>query len=308
MNVQCDAEPPSERLSTRFKERYARWHQLHLLEGPGRAYPYAWRLPEMARPLGQPFVNQAHHALALDLYCLGRFPEALAALPAEDEGEVSIEMTQLRRYIHCLSQADPVDSPIELPLDDLYLNYLHIPVPSVSPHLATQACHAPLLTQSPSSAAQPWQGLLQAWLAVQQAQNLHEVVSAKCHPKWHTTWHAKLHSYLASLRAISPCLGAQAEAIFAEIQYCIAPRWSVVWVDHALDKVESFSQHHLKARLLFLKAQALAASGELAESLRFQRLAITLAKRQGALRYLALGVHQEGAQGELGVSRGLGRG
>jgi hypothetical protein len=93
---------------------------------------------------------------------------------------------------------------------------------------------------------------------------------------------------LDTLRKLHPALGAQAEAIHAETRYCQGPRWAVVWLDHALDQVDLFSQHHLKARLLGLKARALEAAGELGEGARFRKLARALAERQGARLYLRL--------------------
>jgi len=261
-------KPPIEQ----FGERYAMWQQLHTQHGPGRSYPYAWRLPELARPLGQPLAHQAQHALALDLYCLGRFAEALDALPPHSETEDCAECTQLRQYLHCLSTVEPAG----VPLDNVYLNYLYSPPPPVHHHTAMQARLYPALIKLPARVAEPWQRLLQAWIEVRQVKPPHNID------------HARLHLDLALLRKTTQCLGAQAEALFAEIQFYLDLRWSVVWLDQALDRIDSFSQHHLKARLLFLKAQALAASGELGESQRFERLAITLAERQGAQRYLAL--------------------
>ena len=250
-----------------FAERYATWQQLHRRHGPGRSYPYAWRLPELARPLGQPYANQALHALALDLYCLGRFPEALEALSAQSGADSADESVRLRQYILCLTGHETVlDSG-----SNLYLKYLCAENLCDAGYLTNQNCNYPALTSLPPEAAPHWQALLNAWAQTRQAQ------SSDLEP---------LHRALAALRKSTPSLSAQAEALFAEIQFLQNPRWSVDWLDHALDQVESFSQHHLKARLLFLKAQALAASGELKESIRFKTLAISLAKRQGAQHYL----------------------
>jgi hypothetical protein len=99
---------------------------------------------------------------------------------------------------------------------------------------------------------------------------------------------AASHQALARLRLLHPTLAAQAAAVLAETIYCMGPRWAPVWLDHALDQVDLFSQHHLKARLLGLKARALEAAGELGEGARFRKQAKALAERQGARLYLGL--------------------
>lgn len=112
------------------------------------------------------------------------------------------------------------------------------------------------------------------------------------------TWHAArlrqavdlaaCHRALAGLRRLNPALAAQAEAVFAEAHYLLGPRWAPVWLDLALAQAERLGQHHLKARLLGLKASALEAAGELGEGARFRKVARALAQRQGAALYLRL--------------------
>lgn len=91
---------------------------------------------------------------------------------------------------------------------------------------------------------------------------------------------------LARLGELHPSLAAQGEAVLAEALYWLAPRWATVWLDHALNQVELFGQHHLKARLLGLKASALDGAGALGEGARIRKQARALAERQGARLYL----------------------
>ena len=245
-----------------FAQRFTSWEILHHQQGPGRSYPYAWRLPELARPLGRTHRIQAHFALALDLYTLGRFEEALAALPEADDWE---ETTVLRRRLHLLlGHREPGEDEVGIPLgEQAYLAYLQdLP----------EAWKAPDLSDM-GEVDRPWLTVLRIWSLARQGQPVSLTAS---------------HLALARLRGLAPTLAAQAEAVHAEAAYWLGPRWAPVWLDHALDQVELFSQHHLKPRLLGLKARALEASGKLREGARFRKLAQTLAKRQGALLHQRL--------------------
>lgn len=242
-----------------FAQRHLAWKILHRLEGAGRSYPYAWRLPELARPLGQACLHRAENALALDLYTLGRFPEALAALSATN----SSPQAQALRHRARLLMDGPAAVP-EAGADPMESSYLA--------YLGDQARPATELAGF-SGTDRLWHTVLEVWARAGQG-----------HPVCLT----RSHRALAGLRRLTPALAAQAEAVFAETVFCLGPRWAPVWLDHALDQVDLFSQHHLKARLLGLKARALEAAGELGEGARFRKQARALAERQGARLYLRL--------------------
>jgi hypothetical protein len=94
------------------------------------------------------------------------------------------------------------------------------------------------------------------------------------------------HAALALLRGIAPVDAARAQALHAEAAFHVSPAWALTWLDEALEQIERHGQHHLKARLLELKARALEANGLLGASSRFLELARETARRQGAWRYL----------------------
>lgn len=95
-----------------------------------------------------------------------------------------------------------------------------------------------------------------------------------------------VHAALAWQRRHAPAEAARGEAVFAEARFRQAPGPALVWLDHALERLEQFGQHHLKARLLHRKALSLEAAGLLAEADRFLAVARETALRQGAWRYL----------------------
>jgi hypothetical protein len=97
---------------------------------------------------------------------------------------------------------------------------------------------------------------------------------------------APAHAALALLRGIAPVEAARAQALHAEAAFHASPAWALTWLDEALEQIERHGQHHLKARLLELKARALEANGLLGASSRFLELARETARRQGAWRYL----------------------
>lgn len=242
-----------------FVQRFTAWELLHHQRGPGRSYPYAWRLPDLARQLGRNRLMQAQFALALDLYTLGRFEEALATLPEADDRE---ETTVLRRRVLLiLGHKEPGEGEIGIPLAErAYLAYL-----KDLPESWNATGHGDL-----SETNRLWFTVLETWSQARQGKPVSLSAS---------------HRALARLRILAPTLAAQAEAVHGEAVYWLGPRWASVWLDHALDQVELFSQHHLKARLLGLKARALEAAGELGEESRFRKLAQALAARQGARLY-----------------------
>ncbi|MCP5278783.1 MAG: hypothetical protein H6935_10550 [Thiobacillus sp.] len=245
-----------------YAERLGTWQTLHRLQGPGRSYPYAWRLPELARPLGRAQLRQAQHALALDLYTLGRFTEAQAALPEAEEDE---GITALERRLYLLLRSPAAAAIHAVPLPGLEPRYLA--------YVADRAQDWPAAApRGPTEPDRLFSSLLDAW---SQARGGHPI-SLAVHQR-----------ALARLRCLHPSLCVQGEAVLAEALYWLGPRWATVWLDHALDQVDLFSQHHLKARLMGLKARALDAAGELGEGARFRKQARALAERQGARLYLA---------------------
>lgn len=255
----------------RFAERFATWEQLHNTQGPGRSYPYAWRLPELARPLGRVALQQAQHALALDLYTLGRFKEALEALPEAGDDQAS---NHLRHRLNLLL-AHP--EPNVMQVYDLsvterdYCDYLlSHPLQDPGPSPVSNDETVP-------EADRLWSTVLHAWSQAREGRDV--ALSAS-------------HQALASLRRLNPTLAVQAEAVFVETIYWLGPRWAPVWLDHALDLVDQYSQHHLKARLMGLKARALEAAGDLGEGARFRKQAMAMAERQGARLYLDLFIQE----------------
>lgn len=259
------AESPSP--EQRFTERLATWVHLHRLHGPGRSYPYAWRLPELARPLGRVPVQRAQQALALDLYTLGRFAEALEALPEPGDG---LAEEGLRQHLNLLlGHTEPGSMQADgLPVaQKAYCDYL------LGRPLRGLELEAMPNDATATEAERLWSTMLRTWSL---ALGAHEAPLAAS------------HQALARLRALHPTLAAQAEALFAETVYWLGPRWAPVWLDHALDLVDRFSQHHLKVRLMGLKARALEASGDLGEGARFRKQARALAERQGARLYISL--------------------
>ena len=262
------APTPMTNQAETFAERYSTWETLHRLYGPGRSYPYAWRLPELARSQGQGVLARAQHALALDLYTLGRFPESQAVL----EGITTAAPGPLGHRLSLLlgrPVQEEATTQEHLPgLEATYLAYLGDRPLDAFPSPAFDA-------NEPDHA---WATLLQCW---------HRARSGAA------TELAPSHGALSALRALHPTLAAQGEALLAETCYTLDPRWASVWLDHALDQVDLYSQHHLKARLMGLKARALEAGGELGEGARFRKQARALAERQGARLYLGLFIEEE---------------
>ncbi|HNQ04668.1 MAG TPA: hypothetical protein PKH69_08650 [Thiobacillaceae bacterium] len=246
---------------TAFHLRYRRWQDLHRQAGAGRSYPHARRLPGLARPLGPAGRHTAENALALDLYSLGRFQEALAVLSPDN---TSPPAGNLRQRLALLRHGAIPAGVQPGPAQAAYLAYL-----ADQPRTCVQA-----LARTQGGEADPaWLTVLGVWARARLGQ--------KSDP-------GPGHQALASLRRPDSALAAQAEALHAEAAFHLGARWAVVWLDLALEQAERFGQHHMKARLLFLKAYALEAAGEPGEGARFRNLARCLAERQGAFLYLEL--------------------
>jgi len=259
---------------------------LHARFGPARSYPYAWRLPALARDGGRDARLRAALALGLTLHAMGRFAEVLANLPdadvrpLADVAEPTADLLDLRA--RCLWLQDETDAALSLAeaswsaqprsLRRLHarLSFLQLAddpeaVLAIVPWYR-EAAHAAL-----SLADQAWSALFQHWA--------HARLGRDGDP-------APVHAALSRLREIAPVDAARGEALHAEAAYHASTAWSLTWLDQALEQGERFGQHHLKARLLSYKARALAANGVLGESSRFLKLARETAERQGAWRYL----------------------
>ncbi len=246
--------------ATRFARHHAEWANLLARQGSARAYPYAWRLPELARRLDTDARAKAGAALAETLYRMGRFDEAVACLDAHPP---AARLAGLRQRCLCLLDHDATGQPASAsdPIDNAYLAFLNDDATACLAALPTVAADAP-----------DWPVVLADWARRRLG------LSADA---------GRAHRALRDLRARAPVDAAHAAAIHAEAAFHDGPAWSIAWLDDALEQCEHLGEHHIKARLLRLKADAHAAAGQLADSVRFERLALDLARRQGARLYLA---------------------
>jgi hypothetical protein len=257
-----------------FAARHAAWAALHARFGPARSFPYAWRLPELARREGALAEARAALALGRTLYAMGRFaeitdPKPLVAALAQADPGLLAALDDLRRRCAWLRGEELPDqiTPIapEQRSDRAYFLYLRDePAP-------LGALAEDLVTGPASVAEQCWAAILAHWARTRLGQHAAP---------------AAAHSALAMLRRQAPAEAAHAAGVMAEAAFHLGPAWSLVWLDDALEQAERFGQHHLKARLLHFKARALEAAGCLGESGRFLKLARETAERQGAWRYL----------------------
>ncbi len=265
------ARPSPETGSCEFERRYALWADLDARFGSARSYPYAWRLPELARQADATARRQAALALARTLYAMGRFADALAALPDAD-GQTDPAVLETRA--HCLWLLGEDDAA--------RADAARIAYPDRRDTLRARATFAYLADDGADATPPVW-----AYCAAAGRQGRHAAWAAllAC---WLQPGHdpARPHAALAWLRQHQPARAAEGEALFAEARLRQAPADALVWLEHALDQVEKYGQHHLKARLLFQKAAALEAAGQLGVAAKFQSLARETAKRQGAWRYL----------------------
>jgi len=253
-----------------FRQRYAVWAGLRAREGAARAYPHAWRLPELARQHGRAAQASANLALGLTLYELGRFAEARAALPAPDD---DCDLDTLAMHAACACQLASDDACPELCADPRllaatpaalaarsWLCFLRDDAVAVPP-----LCHA--WQSLDAGSARDWPVIWRHWAERRQGLGGDEPAA---------------HTALARLRRHAPAAAVLAVAAHAEAAFHRGAAWSQVWLNEALAQCECYGQHHLKARLLWLKARALGADGQLADADRFAKLAHTLARRQGA--------------------------
>jgi hypothetical protein len=257
-----------------YRQRYAEWQRRYLYEGATRAYPYAWRLPEAARRLGAKEHARAQHALVLTLYCLGRYAEAERNLPdpACLDARAATRCTGLTRRCawlqgRAVAGVDGAGDLVALS-EAAQFDWLRADITALSARLPAyrQAARGQAIEAACCE-------VLDCWLRAAAGEGFAP---------------AAAQTALAELRSRVPAMAASAEAVLAEAAFRHAPRWSVVWLDAALDSCERFAQHHCQARLLVCKAGALQAAGALREAERFEALAGALAARQGDQRVLAL--------------------
>lgn len=259
-----------------FAARHAAWAELHARFGPARSFPYAWRLPELARREGALAEARAALALGRTLYAMGRFPEVPDRLPkaaalALADPVLLAALEDLQRRCAWLRGEELPDPVLASPMAPeqrrhrAYFLYLR-DEPATLAALAQD-----LAANSASEAEQAWAAILAHWARARLGQ---------------AAVPADAHAALATLRRQAPAEAAHAACIIAEAAFHLGPVWSLVWLDDALAQAERFGQHHLKARLLHFKAHALEAAGRLGEAGRFLKLARETAKRQGAWRYL----------------------
>ncbi len=259
-----------------FERRYALWAELHARFGSARSYPYAWRMPDLARDEGPKARFRAALALAQTLYAMGRFDEALAALPGSDRpGDAGLTAQSRCLRAHCfwlrgdtgtaLAEAERGAYPDRLALLQSQAVFRYLMDDSASPRFAEYLQAA----EAGGGEHAAWAGLLADWASPENGVGV-----------------SRIHAALAWLRIHRPAKAAEGEAIHAEARFRRTPAEALVWLDHALEQCEKFGQHHLKARLLRRKSLALEASGQLGEAGRFLELARETAQRQGAWRYL----------------------
>ncbi len=266
-----------------FERRHAIWAELHARFGSARAYPYAWRLPELARDEGPSARFRAALALAQTLYAMGRFGEAQAALPKDEahaDACLSAEALQLHACCHALQ--DETDEALALAemaqtTWPNRLEALHAQIQFLFLIDVREAGYA--VGQKYLQAARLGDTEEHGAWAVLMAQWSQSTPPGRVDP-------VKAHTALSWLRAHAPVKAAIGEAIHAETCFRHTPAEALVWLEHALDLADKFGQHHLKARLLHLKSRSLDAAGRLAEAGRFLDLARDTARHQGAWRYL----------------------
>ncbi len=262
-----------------FVLRHGEWRRRLVHQGPGAAFPYAWRLPELARNLERPQRLVAALALARTLFGLGRFGDCHQALEATPTQPGDAPLAILRHAhlaIRCrrvTGQAwatPPAADPDQAVHLDIILDthYLLDDAPALGV-LAPRCRAAALSAGDPARAA--WAALLMDW------------AGARC---GETGVPGAGLRALAVLARHHPTRAALGEGIHAHAAFLRDPASALSWLDQALLAADRQGQHQDQARLLYLKSLALAADGQLADADRFLKLARETAKRQGAWRWL----------------------
>ena len=233
------------RLSLDFPLAFAEWLALQARHGPARAYRPALKLPVLARTAGVEAGRQAAWAVGSTLFWMGRFSDArrwLEPLHARELGWIMALQGDREAAL-----ALPHNATLHFFRDD------------------PEACLRWLGTPAdPVEAAQA--ELLRYWARTRLGEQTDE---------------AAAQTALATLRRLAPCDEARGMAIHAEAAFRRQPVYALPHLDGALELFARFGLHYLEARLLYLKAQALDAAGELGAASRFQRAAAAAERRQG---------------------------
>ena len=236
-------------------------------EGAASAYPYAWRLPGPARELGAQDFARARLALAQTLFALGRFAQARETTPETDclPVDEGARAQGLQARCDILLGREPATLPPPTTLTE-HTESAYLALLADRPGMLLAGISEHRLLASADATATAWCEVFAIWA---QARLKHGFSQAGA------------HTALARLRPLTPAAAAHAEAVLAESAFHAAPAWSVVWLDAALEQCARYAQHHVEVRLLLCKSQALQATGQIREAERFQKLAASLAKRQG---------------------------
>ncbi|MDP2834476.1 MAG: hypothetical protein Q8Q28_14500 [Pseudomonadota bacterium] len=181
------------------------------------------------------------------MFWRGRFSDARKWLPPSAEGLTCLGWTLALQGEHEAALALPQNATLHFFLDD------------------PEACLRWIGTPAnPVAAAQA--DLLRYWAYTRLGEHSDE---------------ATAQAALATLRRLAPCEAARGTALHAEAAFSRQPLYALAHLDHALDLFARFGLHHLEARLLNLKAQALDAAGLLGDASRFQQAAAEARRRQG---------------------------
>lgn len=191
---------------------------------------------------------QAEWAVGSTLFWMGRFAAARARLPAWPEAE---------RYLAwALALSGEAEAAVALSRDAMLYFFLDQPAAclawAATPAEPLEAAHTRLLSH---------------WAHSRQGE---------------ATDAAAAQAALASLRRLSPCDEARGLAIHALAAFAQHPVYALPHLDHALDQCARFGLHHLDARLLGAKANALAAAGFLRDADRFEQAAREAERRQAS--------------------------
>ena len=203
------------------------------------------RLPDLAKAAGETARQQADWAVGSTLFWRGRFADARKWLPESDELGWTLALQGEREAALAL----PENATLHFFLDD------------------AEACLR-WLTPNDDPVAAARDELLRYWAQSRLGNAPDEAAAQRA---------------LATLRRLAPCDEARAMAAYAEAAYFQQPYYALPHLDHALDLFARFGLHHLEARLLERKAQALAAAGLLGEAVRFQKAAAEAKRRQGVM-------------------------
>lgn len=272
---------PRAREAGEFEHRFTIWAELQRNFGSARSYPYAWRLPELARREGADARARADLALAQTLFAMGRFGDVLAALP--DAGRpvashLAAQALHLRACCHALR--DETEAALECHRAAL--------AAFADPLEAARARVDFLFWADRPEAAPAAAGEYQARAGA--AARPEHVAWARLFADWAEAGRAapaRTHAALAWLRTRGAAEAALAESCHAEARFHEAPATALAWLDVALEQADRYGWHHIKTRLLWHKALALEAAGQLGEAGRFGQLARETARRQGAWRDLS---------------------